>query len=62
MIIGTTGIFGSGKSTVSKMFEESGYFVIDVDKLYSDLIITGSDLYNNIIKSSHRYTIVLLYH
>jgi dephospho-CoA kinase len=34
MIIGVTGSFGTGKTTVSKMFSKHGFKVINVDKLY----------------------------
>jgi|TARA_Y100000031_G_scaffold149339_1_gene187017 dephospho-CoA kinase len=34
MIIGITGSFGSGKSTVANMFRKYGFKVINVDKLY----------------------------
>jgi len=34
MIIGITGIFGSGKTTVANMFSKCGFHVINVDKLY----------------------------
>ena len=34
MIIGITGSFGSGKSTVANMFKKHGFRVINVDKLY----------------------------
>ena len=33
MIIAVTGILGSGKTTVSKMFEQLGAELIEVDKL-----------------------------
>jgi|TARA_Y100000310_G_C20691451_1_gene822530 dephospho-CoA kinase len=34
MIIGITGSFGSGKTTVAEMFRKQGFKVINVDKLY----------------------------
>ena len=33
MIIGITGSFGSGKTTVAKMFERLGACVIDADRV-----------------------------
>ena len=33
MLIGLTGQSGAGKSTVSKVFKENGYFVVDADKV-----------------------------
>ncbi len=33
MILGVTGSFGSGKSTVSEMFSRLGYKIIDADKI-----------------------------
>lgn len=36
MIIGITGSFGSGKTTVSGMFRKHGFHVINVDKIYHD--------------------------
>lgn len=37
MIIGITGSFGTGKTTVSNLFEKYGYSVINVDELYRDI-------------------------
>ena len=41
MIIGITGSFGTGKTTVASMFKKHGFEIIDVDKLYHD------DFYKN---------------
>lgn len=38
MIIGLTGGSGTGKSTVTEMFLNSGYVVIDPDKIYAEVI------------------------
>ncbi len=43
MIIGLTGGSGTGKSTVSKAFENAGYAVIDLDKTYSRVITPPSE-------------------
>jgi len=37
MIVGITGGFGSGKTTVANMFGKYGFHVIDVDKLYHNI-------------------------
>ncbi|MBS3097856.1 dephospho-CoA kinase [Candidatus Woesearchaeota archaeon] len=37
MIIGITGSFGTGKTTVSDLFKKYGYSVINVDELYRDI-------------------------
>lgn len=38
MVIGLTGIIGSGKSTVSRILSEEGYPVIDLDEIVNELI------------------------
>jgi len=48
MIVGITGIFGSGKTSVSKLFK--GFKVINVDKLYRGLIKKNTPLYKKVIK------------
>ncbi|MFH1478411.1 MAG: dephospho-CoA kinase [Candidatus Omnitrophota bacterium] len=50
MIIGVTGYFGSGKTTVSKLFKEKGARVIDADKVYHSLIKPRKALYLRIKK------------
>lgn len=37
LIVGLTGKIGSGKSTILETFEKAGYFIIDSDKIVSDL-------------------------
>ncbi|MFH1783227.1 MAG: dephospho-CoA kinase [Candidatus Omnitrophota bacterium] len=49
MIIGLTGSFGSGKTTVSKMFKGLGANIIDADKVYHSLITPRERLYKGII-------------
>ena len=49
MIVGITGSFGSGKTTVAKMFAGMGAYVIDADKVYHSLIRPGKSCYKKII-------------
>jgi len=49
MIIGITGSFGSGKTTVSRMFKRMGAYVIDADKAYHSLIMPGQSCYKKIV-------------
>lgn len=48
MVIGITGSFGSGKTTVSNLFKKHGFVVINVDKLYRD--IYNKNLKNKILR------------
>jgi len=48
MIIGITGSFGSGKTTVAKMFGRLGAYAIDADKVYHSLIRPGKSCYKKI--------------
>ena len=50
MIIGITGSFGSGKTTVAKMFSRLGAYAIDADKVYHSLIRHGGDCYKKIVR------------
>src|SRR3989344_8006961 len=50
MIIGITGSFGSGKTTVSNLFKKYGFTIIDVDKLYHDDFYRNHRLRNRIKK------------
>ncbi len=50
MIIGITGSFGSGKTTVANMFRRHGFEVINVDKLYRGIYNKNISLKNKIIK------------
>ena len=47
MILGITGIFGSGKTTVAKLFAKQGYKHINVDKIGHKLL--NKDMIKNII-------------
>lgn len=48
--IAVTGVIGSGKTTISKIFKEMGYDVIDADEISRSLTKKGSSVYEKIIK------------
>jgi len=50
MIIGITGSFGSGKTTVAKMFGRLGAYAIDADKVYHSLIKPEKNCYKKIVR------------
>lgn len=50
MIIGLTGSSGSGKSTVASMFRDSGYHIVDCDKISK--AIDDNDTYKKKIRES----------
>lgn len=50
MIVGITGSVGTGKSTVSKMFEEKGAHRIDADKLAHEAIEKGKAPYRSVVR------------
>jgi len=50
MIIGITGSFGSGKTTVAKMFARLGAYAIDADEVYHSLIRRKEGCYKKIVK------------
>lgn len=52
LVIGLTGGIGSGKSTVTHLFEELGVPVIDTDQLARDVVIPGRPALTAII---HRF-------
>ncbi len=54
MVIGITGSFGSGKTTVSRMFASLGARVIDADRIAHRLILPQTGVYRRIIESFGR--------
>jgi len=50
MIIGITGSFGSGKTTVADVFKKYGFIVINVDKLYHGIYNKNKSLKDKIKK------------
>src|SRR3989338_543 len=50
MIIGITGAFGSGKTTVANIFKKYGFEVINADELYHGIYGRDEKLKNKIIK------------
>lgn len=48
MLIGVTGVIGSGKTTVASLFEELGCGVIYADKLTHDLLENDPEIYQRI--------------
>ncbi len=49
-IIGLTGGIGSGKSTISSMFEELGAEIVDADKISHSIVSKNKPLYKEIVK------------
>ena len=54
VILGITGAFGSGKSTVANMFRSCGAELIDADKIAHRVIRPGSEIYKKIIDAFSR--------
>src|SRR5690625_3271895 len=50
-IIGLTGSIGTGKSTVSKMFLQLNFPVVDADKIAREVVEPGKDAYRKIVDS-----------
>lgn len=49
IVIGVTGIFGSGKSTVSGMLKSYGLKIIDADKIARRYLLPGTNTYKKIL-------------
>lgn len=49
IIVGVTGGFGTGKSTVAKMFGRLGAVMISADKIAHDVIMPGEVIYKKVI-------------
>jgi len=49
IILGLTGDFGSGKTTVAKIFKSYGFRVIDADKISHQALKSGNKIYSKII-------------
>lgn len=54
LVLGVTGGFGSGKTTVAGMFKTLGAIGLDADKIYHELIKPKGLLYKRIISSFGR--------
>lgn len=50
MIIGLTGSFGTGKTTVAEFFKECGAIVLDADKVAHKALRKNTDTYKKILK------------
>ena len=48
-VIGITGSFGSGKSTVARMFKRRGVDIIDADKIAHSLLKPGQEVYRRLV-------------
>lgn len=51
LILGVTGSFGSGKTTVAKMFKSCGAKIIDADKISHGLLRPETQVYKTIVKT-----------
>jgi len=49
LVIGLTGNFGTGKTTVSQILAELGAVIIDADKLGHELLQLGSQAYQEVV-------------
>lgn len=50
MIVGITGSFGAGKSTVAGFFKKQGAFVFDADKIAHEALLKKAACYEKIVK------------
>jgi len=51
LLIGVTGSFGSGKTTVARMFESHGALRIDADAIAGSLLKPGNAVYRRLIRN-----------
>ena len=49
IVIGITGCFGTGKSSVAKMFSELGAHVLNADRIAHEVIMPGEDAYRKVV-------------
>lgn len=49
-VIGLTGGIATGKSTVANMFKDNDIPVIDTDKISRELLVQGTDAYNELLE------------
>ena len=54
LVLGITGSFGAGKTTVALMFKRLGVSVIDADRIYHQLIKPGTLVYKGIVSAFGR--------
>lgn len=50
MLIGLTGLIGSGKSEVARIFEKNGAFVISADKIGKDVVDKNKAILKKLVK------------
>ncbi|MGE5247459.1 MAG: dephospho-CoA kinase [Verrucomicrobiota bacterium] len=50
-VLGLTGNFGCGKSTVAAMFQETGIPVVDADRISRQVTAAGSPVYREIVRA-----------
>ena len=49
-VVGLTGCFGSGKSTVARLFREAGAAIVDADRLAHEALEPASPVFQTIKK------------
>lgn len=54
IILGLTGSFGSGKSSVARMFRARDGYIVDADKIAHKLLRPGSAVYKRLVKAFGR--------